>query len=214
MAYLHSQLQEELGVAQSEKELLEQRLSIEKERSSETRDTLLKQIDRETRTVKDQYIGIIADHERRIADLNESHVEQCEHLCREVVDSNQEIMRLQKVIAHLAVPGTLDRNINTNVAMSATRKSRSRTVPRMMAALMVFVVGLLLGNQCHNFSQVIESDAVVKSLGAFLQSFSLFATTEGPPILEDEEELPSPQDTPVATTRANHLMEVLEYTLE
>jgi hypothetical protein len=42
------------------------------------------------------------EHELRIQEMNRSHAEQCEQLCREVIQANRETIRLRKKIAELS----------------------------------------------------------------------------------------------------------------
>jgi hypothetical protein len=161
-------MQEELRSVQSEKVLLEQRLAIHKQASSEVREAFQKQLDRETRAITEKYQAIIASHDKRIVEINETHARQCEELCREVVDASKEAMRLQKELVDLSSPQPLRHSINVASASdigiypaSTTHRSRKAHILNIFLALFF---GVICGHQLQGR----------EAMGDVLSNFELY----------------------------------------
>lgn len=137
-------MQEELQCAQSEKELLEHRLAVHQQASSEVREAFQKQLDRETRAICEKYEGIISSYDRRILEINDMHARQCEQLCQEVVDANQEVMRLQNGLLEVSRPRQLSGHGNCRVqrdmvATPSTHTLRSRSMRILIPVFIVLI---------------------------------------------------------------------------
>jgi hypothetical protein len=52
--------------------------------------------DKELPKAQDVYTCTIEEHRRRITELNKSHAEQCDEMCLEIVEANQEVNRLRR----------------------------------------------------------------------------------------------------------------------
>jgi hypothetical protein len=124
------QMRGELRVLNFDKRLLEQRLESQKRASKDIRAATQQQVDLEVEDAVLTYQRKINDHELRIAELNNVHANQCEELCREVVEANQEVMRLQKVMLEMtrgAYP--VDRTFVSTVSREDTLSSSLANKP-------------------------------------------------------------------------------------
>lgn len=157
----------------AERELLEQRLELQKRASQEIQAATQAQADRDVRKVADKCKRTIAEHDERIEDLNRTHAVQCEQLCREVVEANQEIMRLQRVLTEMtrgAYP--VDQTFTTTVsreAVSPSKKAssiarRSRRV-ELCVATFLFLAAFVLGYHIHSMEPAIRN--FVGQIGVF-----------------------------------------------
>ena len=139
-------MQEELQCAQSEKDLLEHRLTVHQQASSEVREAFQRHLDREIQAIREKYEAIISSHDRRILEINEMHARQCEQLCQEIVDANQEVMRFQRESADDARPHQLFRHVNRRnsrglVASPSWHTLQSRAT-RVLFPLFIALIGV------------------------------------------------------------------------
>jgi len=94
----------------------------------------------------DRYNLIVAGYEKRIVEINDVHARQCEHLCREVVDANQEVMRLQKTLVEVSRPQHSDRILNS----SGTRDIVTTHAGRSFSSLMIkFLIPFIILFACE-----------------------------------------------------------------
>lgn len=171
------EMRQELRISITERELLEQRLENQKRQSNDIRAATQKQVGLEVDEVVQKYERKVAEHEKRISELNRIHAKQCEDLCREVVDANQEVMRLQKIISEMthssfpvdcAFASTLPRE-TTSVSSStpSSRPARWLVVERLISMVVVFGA-ISLGYNLHSFEPVREMTVRMSSyMGTF-----------------------------------------------
>lgn len=149
--------------ALTEKAMLQQQLEMQKQANTAKDNDMLAQTDTEVQAVVRQYEALIADHEERINEMNKNHAKHCEQLCKEVVEANQESMRLQKRLAEITNGGfTVERKIAESIPMtrSVSSKSTKRRSPkkndRVYGTTMVL---LAAGYMWYNFDGVRHSAA-------------------------------------------------------
>lgn len=96
------QLEDELQVARSERELLEQRLDAYMEYSKKRKDGWREALNLASEAVEEKYKTACLGHELKIQEINRLHAEQCDQLCREVINANREAVCLRKRIAEMS----------------------------------------------------------------------------------------------------------------
>jgi hypothetical protein len=119
-------------IERTEKSLLDSRLqhyvyAYGEDKASDTREELEKEL-AEARKLREI---TCADYENRIKKMNKSHAKQCEDLCREVIDTNRENIRLKQQLADL----TNGTTTTTNITTAIRRRSNTRRYSSWKASL-------------------------------------------------------------------------------
>jgi hypothetical protein len=86
----------------AEKSLLEQRLEHQLHVSQEDTDESRHDLEQALARASELYDNTVTGHELRMSEMNKSHAHQCEQLCREVVQADQETARLENKLAELS----------------------------------------------------------------------------------------------------------------
>jgi hypothetical protein len=94
-------LELELQVVRSERDLMEQRLDYHLELDRTTKDDERESLLDELAQAQELYRETCTEYKTRIKELNKSHAEQCDQLCREVIISNREVVRLQTKLSEV-----------------------------------------------------------------------------------------------------------------
>jgi hypothetical protein len=89
-------------MTRAEKSLLEQRLEHQLHVSQEENDESRHDLEQALARALELVDNTVTEHELRVSEMNKSHAHQCEQLCREVVQANQETARLEKKLAELS----------------------------------------------------------------------------------------------------------------
>jgi hypothetical protein len=145
------QLEDELEVARSERALLEKRLDTYMQYSKKRKDESREALKFALAEAAEKHKTSCFEHELRVQEMNRSHAEQSEQLCREVIEANREVVRLQKKIAEMNTAAGLrgkmgvDRGIHTSSTRKASNLARKRYGIILLATLLglSFVLGQL-----------------------------------------------------------------------
>lgn len=162
----------------SEKALLEKKVETQKQATEEVRVSFQKKVDQEIKEIAQKYERMLAEHDERIIEINRMHAKQCEQLCREVVEANQEVMRLQKVLTDMtrgAYPvdrtfvSTIPREDIPGSSPASTKSIRSRRAGIYLTLLLLFAT-IFIVYRLHSFRVTME---VVEYFDSFDEPFNL-----------------------------------------
>eukprot|EP00429_Kryptoperidinium_foliaceum_P016449 CAMPEP_0176043530 /NCGR_PEP_ID=MMETSP0120_2-20121206/21602_1 /TAXON_ID=160619 /ORGANISM="Kryptoperidinium foliaceum, Strain CCMP 1326" /LENGTH=482 /DNA_ID=CAMNT_0017376937 /DNA_START=46 /DNA_END=1494 /DNA_ORIENTATION=- len=134
------EMQQEIIAVQSEKALIEQRLEVQKQKDDEIREISRRQFDQELHEKVQMYEIAIAEHDHRILEINQRHANQCEQLCREVVEANQEVVRLQKVLFEVSRTYSAE----DGLPLTTSRSSRPLKSRRYRGIINTFGISIML----------------------------------------------------------------------
>jgi hypothetical protein len=164
----------QLRVMKAEKTLLEQRLEVQKRASNDVRAATQRQVDLEVEEIVLRYQRKIEKHEQRVLELNNVHANQCEELCREVVEANQEVMRVQKVLSEMARGAyPVDRTFTSTVSREETLSSVSWTnrPARQLLTLLLLCGAICLGYNFRSFQPTIME--VTDRMNAYMETLAI-----------------------------------------
>lgn len=129
-------MRKELQVVSLEKSLAEKRLERHNHESSPAPESPNQQ-NAEMKDLVQKYESVIADYEERMLELNRAHANQCEQLCREVVEANQEVQLMQQTLA--GVPPT-----SITTSSKAIPRRRRKGIFKIILAMGVCAVAALI----------------------------------------------------------------------
>jgi hypothetical protein len=104
-----SQMKNELRSARADVALLETELKSEIFLNRETKLDSKKDYARTIAEAQVVYNHTVSEHDRRISHISKTHAKQCEELCREVIEANQETVRLRRKLKELNNGANADR---------------------------------------------------------------------------------------------------------
>ncbi len=165
---------EALSTIRSEKAVLEERLEAQMQNAEEIRAAAREELIE----IRQKHEGTVSEHDERIILINRMHANQCEQLCREVVEANQEVIRLQNVLADMtrgAYPvdrtfvSTISREDTARSLPSTTTSSRSRRADTYVTLLLLFAA-VFLGYTLQSFQSIRE---VIEPVDAYNRTIVL-----------------------------------------
>jgi len=143
------QLHNVISFLQSEKASLEKQLKSQNHGIHEAKAAWQHEADLQIERIVQKYQVTIGEHDDRIREINRMHAKQCEELCREVVEANQEIMRLQKVLSDMTLGAypvdrtfvsTISRTETSSRMPFTTKTKLSRRLKNRITLINAFVI--------------------------------------------------------------------------
>lgn len=144
-----AEMHDTISVLQSEKSSLEKRLKSQNQVIHEVKTAWQREADLQIERIVQRYQVTIGEQDDRVREINRMHAKQCEELCREVVDANQEIIRLQKVLSDMTLGAypvdrtfvsTISRTETPSRLPSYTKPMRSRRVKNFVTLMAAFAI--------------------------------------------------------------------------
>jgi hypothetical protein len=109
--------------------LLGKELKVQVSVNEKRKDGINRDFDKELPKAQDVYTCTIEEHRRRITELNKSHAKQCDEMCLEVVEANQEVNRLRRELRIVRKGG--------GPAGSISRETSKRSFKSVLINIMV-----------------------------------------------------------------------------
>jgi hypothetical protein len=145
-ALCSTQLQDEVRDVQKKLALVQQELDFQVARNHTLKVQSLEDLARALAEADAVYKSTCDEHDRRIRELSQSHAKQCEDLCREVIQANQEGIRLARELNEVT-EGTNYRSRSLGRPQQLLR--RSKASPFARRCLMVVVMMLFMAVSIH-----------------------------------------------------------------
>lgn len=136
-----TQLQDEVRDVQKKLALVQQELDHQIARNQTQKAQSNEDLARALAEADAVYKSTCDEHDRRIRELSKTHAKQCEDLCREVIQANQEAIRLAKELNEVK-EGTNYRSRSLGRPQQLLRRSKASPFTRrflMMVMMMLFM---------------------------------------------------------------------------
>eukprot|EP00339_Tiarina_fusa_P022354 CAMPEP_0117025686 /NCGR_PEP_ID=MMETSP0472-20121206/18955_1 /TAXON_ID=693140 ORGANISM="Tiarina fusus, Strain LIS" /NCGR_SAMPLE_ID=MMETSP0472 /ASSEMBLY_ACC=CAM_ASM_000603 /LENGTH=654 /DNA_ID=CAMNT_0004732481 /DNA_START=215 /DNA_END=2179 /DNA_ORIENTATION=+ len=167
-------LREQLVVERTEKSLLDSRLQHYVYAYGEDKADTREELERELAEARKLREDTCAEYEARIQKMNKSHAKQCEDICREVIETNRENIRLKQQVADLTSAGTKGsstsaaairrRSMKRRASWKALKRNKGLQM-RLLFAVLVFAgcayfhSSAILGRQKNGTAGLVRRDS-------------------------------------------------------
>lgn len=125
------QLKDEVRSARVDIALLKTKLQHETFLNKETKLDSKKDHARSIEEAQVVYDHTVSEHDHRISEIGKTHAKQCEELCKEVIEANQDAARLRRKLKELNTDANADQGLN------ASQTSKGDLVLKMITVVVI-----------------------------------------------------------------------------